>query len=98
MDRPLGDYDGFAERPRQNEAVPGVESPGAVVPDAHQHDRQAGLRGEIDQAQLDTPARPARPIGYDGDMRTGGSPNHRAHRLHAAARLRAADGAVADVL
>src|SRR6185436_9557974 len=56
------------ERKRDDEAVPGPQSPAAGGGEGHRPDRPAGRRGSQDHPRLHHPHRPARTVRREGDV------------------------------
>ncbi len=91
-----GNDDGFgndacgrAERARHGETVPALGSPGSLERHARADDRQAGPAGEIGDALVDRPPRPARAVGRDAQVTPVDAQAHLPQRTDAAARGRA---------
>ena len=68
VDRPRQDAVDGAARQGHGEAVPRPGTPRARIARAHADDREARPRGEINDAELQLPPRPARAVGGDDQM------------------------------
>ena len=73
VDFAAGDGPGPRKRPRDGEAVPTVDPPRPVVTVAHQHQRQAQLRGQVNRPGGQLAARAARAVGRDRQVHAAGS-------------------------